>query len=398
MAKVPPQIHDPFRPPAQNPAVAEPAAPLPAGTVVEGYTLEATLHEGPHGFVYRARDAAGRPRALKEFFPRHLALRGEDGTLRARQPADAIRLSVALEAFRDESRILASLSHPGLVPVLDTVAASRTLYRVMPLLDGPTLARHVADRAQGPTVGEVHAFIEALLGALAALHAAGVVHGHVEPAQIVLAPGAGSLQPVLLGLGAVAEELEGRPRGPWCAPEDRGLSRTVRRNSASDVYALAACAWTFASGERPPSAEEREDGQAWPLREAVDALRSGPDDVPGARAALAQALVSALAMAPEARPQRMSDLQRLLAGRPVMRVVGDTAPAPLWVGEAPDRDDQRGAIERLPDTPRAAEGAAPPAPAGPASRGGGRRVMALGVALGLVVLLSVLGWYVARMQ
>ncbi|HET9822668.1 MAG TPA: hypothetical protein VFQ16_12665 [Burkholderiaceae bacterium] len=365
MAKVPPQVTSPFH--GAGPALPqEAAAPLPVGAAVGGYVIEAVLHEGPHGHVYRARDAAGQPCALKEFFPRGLAVRREDGTMRARQPADAIRLSVALQAFRDESQALSGLRQRGLVEVRETVEAWRTLFRVMPLLEGVTLAQHVAQRAGVPDAAEVAAFVTGLMGPLGALHASGVVHGNVRPEQILLPAGRGAGMPVLLGLGTVAEEIDGPPRGPWTAPERGDRLRGGRVTSAADLYALAACAWFLATGERPPSADERAEGDPWRARDGFEALR----DADGGRASavLAQALEAALSMAPEARPQRVGDLQRLLDGKPSVRLVGESAPAPLWVGETPDRDAQRGDIEQFAVRADDAAPTAPmPRPAGPAA-------------------------------
>src|SRR5512134_3369276 len=96
--------------PFPNEAATDPVATaLPTGATVAHLTIESVLHEGPQAIVYRARDLAA-PQvpalALMEYFPRALALRQPDGSLRARQASDAIALSVGREAFVLEAHAL----------------------------------------------------------------------------------------------------------------------------------------------------------------------------------------------------------------------------------------------------------------------------------------------------
>ena len=345
MATVPPQRTDlGLAAPAAGAVAPTAAVPLPPGMAVGAYVIDQMLHQGTHGFVYRASDRHGEFWALKEFFPRALALRMDDGSMRARHAGDAISLSVAREAFHDEALALSLLEQAGLVRVLDTLVAHHTMFRVMPLVPGENLERMVAARATAPTVRELRALIEGLLAALDALHAAGLLHGHVTPQQmLVTVP---PMQPLvtLLGFGNVARELGALNDAPWSAPEVRHVVREARITSAADLYSVAACAWFAATGQPPPSAAERSQGLIWSIREGLEVLLDEPDDPPTLRMGLVQALEAALAMAPEARPQHVADMRRLLAGDPNVRLVS-VQPAPLWVGEMPDRDEQRGAIE-----------------------------------------------------
>ena len=91
-----------------------PVAPLPEGAVVAHLTIERALHEGLHNVVYLARDPDGEALALMEYFPRALALRQPDGSVRARQAGDAIALSVGREAFVLEANTLERIQHPGM--------------------------------------------------------------------------------------------------------------------------------------------------------------------------------------------------------------------------------------------------------------------------------------------
>jgi hypothetical protein len=341
MAKVPPQrIDHPSFANGQPPAPPPLAPALPCGVMVGRFVLIRVLHESAQGFVYLAHDAQGRDWVLKEYCPRALALRMEDGSVRARQAGEAISISVAREAYRDEADALARLAAPGLVRVTETLVAFHTLFRVMPRVAGESLAQWVGSREGPPSVRELRALVQGLLEPLAAVHAAGLLHGCVAPEQMLVSGARSEPTVVLLGFGNVARELGSAPEEPWAAPEVVRGDRQARVTTAADLYSVAACAWYAATGELPPAASRRAEGLFWSVREGLDALVDEAGDAPSLRAGLVQALDSALAMAPEARPQRVADMQRLLAGDAQVRLIS-SQPAPLWVGEAPDRDVQR---------------------------------------------------------
>lgn len=335
-----------------------PAAPLPAGTAVAHLTIERVLHEGLHSIVYLARDPADQALALMEYFPRVLALRQPDGSVRARQAGDAIALSVGREAFVVDANTLERIDHPGIVRVLGSLQAHRTVYRAMRFVDGPTLERHIGAHGGAASAGAVVRLLEQLLDALDVLHHAGVVHGCVRPDQILLAAGE---RPVLLGMGSAGAEIVGHEAGPWSAPEQAAMSRHDRINSATDLYMAAATAWCYATGEPPPALRERlAQPDAWDPAAALADLPEAPGDAPGTRERLAAALSAALALLPAERPQRVADLRRLL--RPALgpsAAAGASAAAtaeaegsepdgtvPLWVGTMPDRDEQWEVFEK----------------------------------------------------
>lgn len=81
-------------------------------------------------------------------------------------------------------RALAQVVHPGLVTIYDAGTWDGRDFVVVQLVEGPTLAERLA---AGPLpVGTAAALGADLLAALAAVHAAGVVHLDVSPATIVL--------------------------------------------------------------------------------------------------------------------------------------------------------------------------------------------------------------------
>ena len=130
------------------------------------YRLGACLGGGGMADVYRAMDTRlERIVAVKVF------RQGTDRTGR--------------ERFEEEARLLAGLSHPGLVPVFDYSAGADELYLVMQLVEGRTLADLVS---AGPLPPEQVAELgRQLAEVLAYVHDNGIVHRDVKPSNVLIA-------------------------------------------------------------------------------------------------------------------------------------------------------------------------------------------------------------------
>jgi len=239
------------------------------------FELRGRLGSGGMGTVHRAFDRLhGREVALKVGRP----VLGESGG----EP-DAARIG-------EEFALLTNLDHAGLVRVLDfgltarpdnpgsailakarspgSAILARTAWLTSEIVSGPRLDVWAGRAA---TADGLVAMAVELLETLGWLHARGLVHGDVKPANILV--GAGG--PVLIdfGLAGSGETLFGATRA-YAAPE---LLHGGAPSAASDLFALGR---TLA---RVAPVASRSDT----LTTLIDALCA---EVPGERATVAQAL------------------------------------------------------------------------------------------------------------
>ncbi|CAM3552767.1 protein kinase domain-containing protein [Occultella aeris] len=230
-----------------------------SGTVPEipGYQVAGPLGFGAPSRVWSAREAparGGRAVAIRVFEPV-----GDD---RAR-------------ARRRRLGALGGLDHPGLARVLAVHERDDGRCAVVQeLIDGPTLATVRAGR-HGLDLAETLGLVAALADAVGVLHAAGVVHGDISPANILLrTPPRGPKDPATR---AVEQRQRSDATVGAPAPPDPGTGRPVlvdlvggtgtdagtegfrapevgtgqEASAAADVFSIGAVArWAVADAER----------------------------------------------------------------------------------------------------------------------------------------------------
>jgi eukaryotic-like serine/threonine-protein kinase len=211
-----------------------------AGDTLGRYELGEELGEGGMATVFRARDRElRRDVAVKVLFP-HLARR-----------TDVVR------RFHREARAAAVLEHPNILRIYDVggIEGDDPPYIVMELVRGCTLQEEIERR--GAMLAEITACIGALLAdALAAAHAAGIVHRDVKPSNVLIAPG-GRLLLGDFGVARLETEdslvtrtgaLLGTPA--YMSPEQAAGEVATTR---SDLYSLGATLYQLATGALPYS-------------------------------------------------------------------------------------------------------------------------------------------------
>jgi len=131
------------------------------------YRLEKRLGQGGMGKVYCARDVS---------LNRTVAIKMIRDELFANQSA--------MEKFRQESRVTASLAHPNVVTVHDFgVDANQRVFLVMELLEGITLREELRQKTR-LTAGRTLELFEGICAGIGAAHSRGLVHRDLKPENI----------------------------------------------------------------------------------------------------------------------------------------------------------------------------------------------------------------------
>ncbi|OLF14635.1 hypothetical protein BU204_26180 [Actinophytocola xanthii] len=208
--------------------------------VVAGrYRLTERVGGGGMGVVWQAHDERlRRTVAVKEvLFPPGL---------------DEPRLEEARRRTMREGRIAAKLHHPQLIAVYDVVEDEGRPYLVMEYMPSTSLSQLLAERGTLSPL-EVARLGAQAAAALAAAHAAGVVHRDVKPSNILV----GDDQTVKItdfGVSRVVEDASLTATGTfvgtpgYLAPEAARGKRVV---FASDVYSFGATLYTAVEGSSP---------------------------------------------------------------------------------------------------------------------------------------------------
>jgi serine/threonine-protein kinase len=139
------------------------------GRLLEGrYAVEAFVAHGGMASVYIATDTRLERRVAVKILHAHLS---DDRETLAR--------------FEREARAAARLSHPDVVAVYDQGTDNGRAFLVMEFVPGANLRQVVRDRGRLST-GEALAVMDHVLAALAAAHAAGLVHRDVKPENVLV--------------------------------------------------------------------------------------------------------------------------------------------------------------------------------------------------------------------
>lgn len=93
-----------------------------------------------------------------------------------------------LARFRREARVAAALSHPNLIGVYDYAEGAERPYLVMEYVPGENLAERMSQNVEV----DCERLARELLGALAHIHGAGIVHRDVKPGNVLIAPDGGA--------------------------------------------------------------------------------------------------------------------------------------------------------------------------------------------------------------
>jgi TolB-like protein/Tfp pilus assembly protein PilF/predicted Ser/Thr protein kinase len=209
------------------------------GTSLLHYEIVDKLGEGGMGVVYKALD----PR-----LQRMVALK----VLPAEQSSDPVRRA----RFLREARAAATLNHPHIVTIHDIATEAGTDFIVMEIVGGQALRKLIPER--GLPVVDVIRIAQQIADALAAAHAAGVVHRDLKPGNVVITQdgrakvldfglatfdsGAGEAAEQLTGDGAVVGTV------PYMSPEQT-LGHPA--DARSDMFSFGVLVYEMLAGVLP---------------------------------------------------------------------------------------------------------------------------------------------------
>ncbi|MFI1257170.1 serine/threonine-protein kinase [Streptomyces netropsis] len=212
----------------------------PEGLIAGRYRLGPRIGRGGMGTVWRAND---------ELLAREVAVK----ELHVDDELSAAEAQVHRDRTLREARTVAQIKHPNVIVLHDIVEQDGRPWIVMELVDGRALSDRLA--AEGPVpVREAARIGVAMLGALRAAHARGVLHRDIKPANVLLEAGTGRVVLTDFGIAQVSGATTITETGAfvgspeYTAPERMSGGRT---GPESDLWSLGVLLCTALSGASP---------------------------------------------------------------------------------------------------------------------------------------------------
>jgi Protein kinase domain len=329
------------------------ATELAAGDEFAGYRIESRLGRGGMGILYLAIEPGLERRvALKLIAP------------------EAAADQVFAQRFAEESRIAASIEHPNVVPIYAAGEAGGVPWIAMRYVPGSDLGRRIGREGRLDPASAV-ALIGQVGNGLDAIHAAGLIHRDVKPANVLLSGDPGSEHAYITDFGVarnVATQSGLTQTGRFVGTLDYVAPEQISGepiDARVDVYALGCLLFKLLTGEVPFPRE----GEAARLYAHLNDPPPAPSLYePSVSMALDDVVARAMSKSPADRYPSAGDL-----GRAADAALSGTAVSiperTVATGAAATRE-RAAATQRLPDQPE------PPA--------GNRRPLLVGGLLALI--------------
>jgi TolB-like protein/tRNA A-37 threonylcarbamoyl transferase component Bud32 len=261
------------------------------------YTVQEEVGRGGMARVYRARDRRhDRDVAIKVLDPQLSSMLGG-------------------ERFLREIRVTAQLTHPNIIPLLDSGQAAGMLYYVTPFAAGESLRARLGREGQLP-VREALRIAREIADALDGAHRAGIIHRDIKPENVLLIAGHAVVCDfgIARALSAASNDsltATGVSLGTpsYMAPEQVVAAGHV--DGRADIYALGCVLYEMLAGDPPFTGNNAQRIMAQHATSAVTSVRLAR---PGVSESVDRLLDRALQKSPADRFATARDMRDALDG------------------------------------------------------------------------------------
>src|SRR5215831_6479275 len=226
---------------------------------------------------------------------------------------------VNVERFKREIQVAANLQHPHIVPVLTAGEMGDVPFYTMPFIDGLSLRARLS--AGTVPIDECVSLLRDVARALAYAHEHQVVHRDIKPDNVLITGGSATVTDFgiakAISAARASESLGGTSvltqmgtsigTPTYMAPEQAAADPST--DHRADIYSFGCMAYEMLTG-RPPFTERSPHkllaAHMGTRPQPVSELR--PDTPP----VLAEIVMQCLEKDPDARPQKASDIVRVL--------------------------------------------------------------------------------------
>lgn len=285
------------------------------------YIVGTAIDSGGFGIIYRAWDAQmEQVVAIKEYFPNGVVSRvpgQNDVIVYSGKNREVFRKGV--DRFLVEARNMAEFSQPDIVALYDYFEENNTAYIVMEYLDGISFKEYLKERGGRIPSEEVVDITLHVLAALEEIHSHHIIHRDISPDNIFLCS---NHRVKVIDFGA-ARFSSGEESSnfstivkPGYAPAEQYRTKS-RQGPFTDLYALGACMYQAATGEKP---------QESLARAMHDDLRPPKELNPEVPEYLSDIIMKAMAMDEDERFQSSEEFMKALKGHQIAKTPAKKKP------------------------------------------------------------------------
>lgn len=285
------------------------------------YIVGTAIDSGGFGIIYRAWDAQmEQVVAIKEYFPNGVVSRvpgQNDVIVYSGKNREVFRKGV--DRFLVEARNMAEFSQPDIVALYDYFEENNTAYIVMEYLDGVSFKEYLKERRGRIPSEEVVDITLHVLAALEEIHSHHIIHRDISPDNIFLCS---NHRVKVIDFGA-ARFSSGEESSnfstivkPGYAPAEQYRTKS-RQGPFTDLYALGACMYQAATGEKP---------QESLARAMHDDLRPPKELNPEVPEYLSDIIMKAMAMDEDERFQSSEEFMKALKGHQIAKTPAKKKP------------------------------------------------------------------------